>query len=289
MTPETKRPFAEKLMAISTPPAGEARQQFQRYHEDALAPFIRGYLDLDIREDRVLYRRNFLAPMASELSAAPLAGDTPHVGRPFRLSREPVSPPVARCAFRIGCVTELGFIREEDYTRFTVIASQPDFLRRAEDQLSGHVAPDTPQIRRVECWDSAGTVQGLYADEMMAVKIFGFVPRKQGISREQLIEHYETSHTRLLEEAFASEIRTGSVVYRRNYPFPRTAAAVDGATDFWAGVGSVTEVAFKHPEGFEKFMRVCLDPKFIERRDADEERYKDPGGTLNYRVESFSR
>jgi hypothetical protein len=293
MTSATKRPFDVKLMVISTPRPGAAPQQFQCDYESDVAPFIRGYLDRDIREGRVLYRRNFLAPMASELSPASLSADTPHIGRPFRLSGvtspSPAGTRIARCAFRIGCVTELGFVHEEDYNRFAAIASNPEFLRRAEDHLSRHVAPGTPQARRVECWDSAGAVHGLYFDDVMAVKIFGFVPRKHGISREQLIHHYETSHTKLLEEAFASEVRAGSVVYRRNYPFPPTAPAVDGTTDFWASVGSVTEVAFRHLEGFEKFKRVCMDPKFIERRDADEERYKDPAGTLNYRVESCSR
>ncbi len=300
MSLDVRQPFKKKFMAIIQAAPGMSPIGFKEYYEGPHAALLRDSIGPEIAAGRVLYRRNFLTPVANELSLAPLPDDAPHLGRPFKLT-QPASQnaghPIAGSQLRVGCVTELGFLYEEDYDKFLGLASKPEYVRRAHETFAGHVAEGSPQSRLVECWDSAGTTHKIYSDDKMAVKIFGFVPPKPGISRENLISHYETSHTKLLQEAFEKEILDGSFVYRRNYLIPRVGyqgipaagiAAVDSGLDLWARVASITECAFRNAELYERFKRLCSDPQFIERRDMDEERYKDPGGTLVYSVDSCS-
>jgi hypothetical protein len=123
--------------------------------------------------------------------------------------------------------------------------------------------------------------------------LFGLVPRRANLSLSRFIAHYEGQHINVVGDLMEDEIRRGSVIYRRNYVLPTDDS---GRHEVWTAAGSagvafscLTELAFTTKADHDKFRQAFADPAFKRNRDEDEERYKDPSGTLVYSARSRSR
>jgi uncharacterized protein (TIGR02118 family) len=84
-------------------------------------------------------------------------------------------------------------------------------------------------------------------------KVIVMIARKAGLSREDFMHHYETTHVPLVHRLVPQLVE-----YRRNYIDPDDMMAMPGAaaTDF----DSVTEMWFADRAGYEAMSAINADP-----------------------------
>lgn len=112
----------------------------------------------------------------------------------------------------------------------------------------------------------------------MTVKAIALLRRKPGISREQFVRHYETSHVPLM-----MGLLRGVTDYRRNYvDEANMVAGPDGALPDY---DSVTELWFVDRAAFDDSMRIMIDPARGPLVAADEEHFIDRPATRMFLVE----
>lgn len=113
------------------------------------------------------------------------------------------------------------------------------------------------------------------------LKLVTLIPRKQGTSREQFIDHYENRHVPLIEANFNQFAR-----YVRNYPvggnlhYAGMAAVPDAPFD------AVTEHWFESQADFDAMMAQFEgDPELAQKVAEDETRFCDTAGMVMLLVE----
>ena len=113
------------------------------------------------------------------------------------------------------------------------------------------------------------------------LKFVTLIPRKQGTTREQFIDHYENRHVPLIETHFSQFTK-----YVRNYPtsgnlhYAGVAAIPDPLFD------AVTEHWFESRADFDEMMaQFAGDPELARRVAEDEARFCDAAGMVMFTVE----
>ncbi|WP_156839597.1 EthD family reductase [Novosphingobium aquimarinum] len=111
------------------------------------------------------------------------------------------------------------------------------------------------------------------------LKCVAMLKAKQGLSRDQFIEYYESNHAPLILKLMP-EIRE----YRRNF------FETEGAFEFGAArqFDVVTELWFEDRAAYDRFVERSTDPDIARQIAEDEENVFDRGATRMYIVEERS-
>lgn len=100
------------------------------------------------------------------------------------------------------------------------------------------------------------------------LKVFGLFKRRPGLSMEEFITHYETSHAPLGVKYLPTMVR-----YARHYLTP-VAEPIDGAVQE-ADYDVITELWFEDRAGYEQALAAIQAPGAKAELTADEERLFD--------------
>lgn len=111
------------------------------------------------------------------------------------------------------------------------------------------------------------------------IKLMIFIARKDGLSREEFIDYYETQHVPL-----AWRIGPRIAAYKRNYFTakaygPNTLAVPPFDFDV------VTELCFATPEDYAAFKTALREPGVRKQIDDDEKKFQDQSKTWTYIVD----
>lgn len=109
-------------------------------------------------------------------------------------------------------------------------------------------------------------------------KSIALLRKKPGLTREALIDYYETRHAPLIHSLF-DEI----LDYRRNYVDLAGAFIMDGAGPIDFDV--VTEICFADRAAYERFVAKAAEPAIARRIAEDEENVFDRSATRMFIVD----
>ena len=114
------------------------------------------------------------------------------------------------------------------------------------------------------------------------LKVVALLARKQGMSRDAFIRHYENTHAPLARRLFPQMLD-----YRRNYVDLAGAIIATGASvpDF----DSVTEIWFRDRSDYEAMLASHADPAIGLLIDQDEENFLDRSKTRFFVVEEHGQ
>jgi len=112
-------------------------------------------------------------------------------------------------------------------------------------------------------------------------KLVTLIPRKQGTTREEFIDHYENRHVPLINAHFGQFRR-----YVRNYPTGGNLHYAGMAAVSEAPYDAVTEHWFDSQADFDAMMAAfTADPELARKVAEDEERFCDTAGMVMFMVE----
>jgi uncharacterized protein (TIGR02118 family) len=109
-------------------------------------------------------------------------------------------------------------------------------------------------------------------------KVIALLRRKSGISRDEFIRHYETSHVPLALRVFPMIAR-----YQRNYV--DITDAIIAPETFPPDFDSITELWFETKADYQAMLAANADPDIGNQIAQDEEMFLDRGKTRLFIVE----
>ena len=107
--------------------------------------------------------------------------------------------------------------------------------------------------------------------------VFGFLTKKDGLSMQEFIDHYENKHVQLI-----CDFAPAPLVYKRRYLAPNDRLTSEGGeVDFHV----MTELVFANRSDFEAWMAELAKPEVGARIVADEEKFLDRTRTRAYVID----
>lgn len=100
-------------------------------------------------------------------------------------------------------------------------------------------------------------------------KIMILIRKKPGMSREEFIEYYESSHVELAKRLFGHLM----VRYVRNYPLALVKNHPEDY-DLEAAYDAITEITVRDEAAMEEFQRIHMIPENVAAIIADEEQFQ---------------
>jgi EthD domain len=111
---------------------------------------------------------------------------------------------------------------------------------------------------------------------MMMLKVVALMKRKPGLSRDELIDYYETRHAPLIQQLLPEITK-----YRRNYVNTAVGVPFAAVPDF----DLITEISFNDQPAYERFLQRCADPQIAAIVASDEENVFDRSATRLFAVQ----
>ena len=116
--------------------------------------------------------------------------------------------------------------------------------------------------------------------ENYAFKLIALIKKKDGLSRDEFIQYYESNHVPLILKASPT-----MADYRRNYVIPSSSAEKVHAAD--ADYDVITEAWFRTKEDFIQWRRGGGDKELQERIMQDELNFLDRSSVRMFLVEEY--
>jgi hypothetical protein len=127
------------------------------------------------------------------------------------------------------------------------------------------------------------------AGEQPKIKYIALAKAKSGVSRDELISHYETDHSRLGVELLSKDGKSIFAQYSRSYPITQGGANFEhlGYDSHGADFDVMTQFWFWTGEDFEAFKAMCADPETGAILTADEDRFLDRNSIRTFMVDEY--